>query len=290
MSSGSDTAIVPVELDTEVLARRLDVSVHRGDGLLICEFEPAGEEPSSFSSFYADVRRALLRLRSAQSVAGLCQAAVEQIRALTGYDRVVAYRFDGDGGPGEVIAEDVAQGWEPWLGLWFPASDVPPQARRLYLQNWIRVIADVDDEGVALLPPLRPGTRRPLDLSGAALRTVSGYHLEYLRNIGVRASMSVSLIKDGWLWGMIACHAGTSRWLGPDQRAACEMFGIALSLQLAEAEDGQRAAGEARARTFFRQILDADSDADLALRQVPGRQVRPALRPGRRRQLLRAFR
>jgi light-regulated signal transduction histidine kinase (bacteriophytochrome) len=254
--SGTDTAVVPVELGAGADARRLEVSVHRGDGLLICEFEPSSDDPFRFSSFYAGVRRALLRLEGAQSVAGLCQAAVRQIRAVTGYERVVAYRFDGDG-PGEVIAEDVAQGWEPWLGLWFPASDVPPQARRLYLRNWIRVIADVDDEGAGLLPPLRPGTQRPLDLSGSVLRTVSGYHLEYLRNIGVRASMSVSLIKDGRLWGLIACHSGTSRWLRLDQRAACELVGIALSLQFEGLEARQRAAGQARARTVFRQVLDA---------------------------------
>ena len=181
---------------------------------------------------------------------------MRQVRAFTGYDRVVAYRFDGDG-PGEVIAEDVTPGWEPWLGLWFPAIDVPPQARRLYLQNWIRVIADVDDPGAALVPPLLPGTQRPLDLAGSALRTVSGYHLEYLRNIGVRGSMSISLIKDGRLWGLIACHSGTPRRLTADQRAACELFGIALSLQLGGVEDRQRAAGEAEARRVLRQVIDA---------------------------------
>ena len=181
---------------------------------------------------------------------------MRQVRAFTGYDRVVAYRFDGDG-PGEVIAEDVAPGWEPWLGLWFPAIDVPPQARRLYLQNWIRVIADVDDRGAALIPPQRPGTQRPLDLSGSALRTVSSYHLEYLRNVGVRGSMSLSLIQDGRLWGLIACHSGTPRRLSADQRAACEMFGIALSLQLSAVEDRQRAAGEAEARRVLQQIIDA---------------------------------
>ena len=226
-------AIVPVQLEEREQGYQLEVSVYRGDGLVICEFEPPADEPFRFSSFYPGVRRALLQLESTRTVAGLCQAAVRQLRAFTGYDRVVAYRFDGDG-PGEVIAEDAAPGWEPWLGLWFPAIDVPPQARRLYLRNWIRVIADVDDHGAALVPPLRPGAQRPLDLSGSALRTVSSYHLEYLRNIGVRGSMSVSLIKDGRLWGLIACHSGVPRRLTADQRAACEMFGIALSLQLDE--------------------------------------------------------
>jgi len=252
----SVAAIVPVQLEQRATGHQLEVSVHRADGLVICEFEPAADQPFRFSSLYPGVRRALLRLESARTVKDLCQAAVRQMRAFTGYHRVVAYRFDGDG-PGEVIAEDAAPGWEPWLGLWFPAIDVPPQARRLYLRNWIRVIADVDDRGAALIPPLRPGTPRPLDLSGSVLRTVSGYHLEYLRNIGVRGSMSVSLIKDGRLWGLIACHSGEPRRLTADQRAACEMFGIALSLQLDSITDRQRAAREAEARRVLRELAAA---------------------------------
>jgi two-component system, chemotaxis family, sensor kinase Cph1 len=252
----SVAAIVPVQLEEGKAGYQLEASVHRGDGLVICEFEPPADQPFRFSSFYPGARRALLQLEGTRTVTGLCEAAVRQVRAFTGYDRVVAYRFDGDG-PGEVIAEDVAPGWEPWLGLWFPAIDVPPQARRLYLQNWIRVIADVDDRGAALVPPLRPGPQRPLDLSGAALRTVSSYHLEYLRNIGVRGSMSLSLIQDGRLWGLIACHSGTPRRLTADQRAACEMFGIALSLQLDAVEDRQRAAGKAEARGVLQQMVAA---------------------------------
>ena len=248
--------IVSVLLEEREAGYQLEVSVHRGDGLVICEFEPSADEPFRFVSFYPGVRRALLQLEGTRTVADLCQAAVRQVRAFTGYDRVVAYRFDGDG-PGEVIAEDAAPGWEPWLGLWFPAIDVPPQARRLYLRNWIRVIADVDDRGAALIPPLRPGTQRPLDLSGSALRTVSGYHLEYLRNIGVRGSMSVSLIKDGRLWGLLACHSGVPRRLTVDQRAACEMFGIALSLRLDAIEDRQRAADQAEAQRILRQMAAA---------------------------------
>jgi two-component system, chemotaxis family, sensor kinase Cph1 len=249
-------AIVPIRLEEGAAGYQLEASVYRGDGLVICEFEPPADQPFRFSSFYPGVRRALLQLEGTQTVTALCRAAVRQVRAFAGYDRVVAYRFDGDG-PGQVIAEDVAPGREPWLGLWFPAIDVPPQARQLYLRKWIRVIADVDDPGAALVPPLRPGLERPLDLSGAALRTVSGYHLEYLRNIGVRASMSVSLIQDGRLWGLIACHSGEPRQLTADQRAACEMFGIALSLRLESVEERQRAARQAAARRVLRLLTGA---------------------------------
>ncbi|ARF74236.1 histidine kinase [Kitasatospora albolonga] len=230
----ASSGVLSLSLERDGQARLFDVTVHRVAELLVLEFEPrAADGPFVFQNFYPRVRRALHRLQGAADVTECCAAAVREVQALTGYDRVVAYRFDGAEGPGQVIAEARTEGREPWLGLWFPASDIPPQARRLYARNWIRVIGDVDDATVGLLPGLREGTGEPLDLSGSVLRTVSGYHLEYLRNIGVASSMSVSLLHDGELWGLIACHGDEPRRLTPEVRAACEFFGIALSLQLA---------------------------------------------------------
>ncbi|MBV2357059.1 GAF domain-containing protein [Streptomyces sp. J2-1] len=244
-----------------------DLSVHRREGLVVLEFEPrdAGEE-FRFAGFYQGVRRALRRLRSAGTVLECCRTAVGEVRRLTGFDRVVAYRFDGLDGPGEVVAEDVDGDWEPWLGLWFPATDVPPQARRLYEENWIRVICDVDDPTAGLFPALRPATGEPLDLSGAALRTVSGFHLEYLRNIGVGSSMSVSLLREGRLWGLIACHGAGPTWLPPEVRSACELFGAAFSMQLAAIEERERADAlerSGRDAAAVAELLDADVDASL---------------------------
>ncbi|TXS55540.1 ATP-binding protein [Streptomyces sp. t39] len=221
--------------------QRFDVSAHRRDGLLVLEFEPRDGAHFGFSSFYQGVRRALGRLRAATATEDCCRIAAHEMRALTGFDRVVVYRFDGEDGPGEVIAEDVCDAWEPWLGLWFPATDIPPQARRLYRENWIRAIADVDDPTVGLHPAVRPATGAPLDLSQSALRTVSEFHLEYLRNIGVRSSMSVSVLLEGRLWGLIACHGAAPLRLAPEVRSACEMFGSAFSMQLAAIGERQRA-------------------------------------------------
>ncbi|MFG3657322.1 ATP-binding protein [Streptomyces sp. NPDC047706] len=219
---------------------QVDVSAHRRDGLLVLEFEPRTGGAPGFSTFYQGIRRALAGLRGAGTVADCCRIAAREMRALTGFDRVVVYRFDEEDGPGEVVAEDVTPGWEPWLGLWFPATDIPPQARRLYRENWIRVICDVEDTTVGLHPPVRAATGAPLDLSQAALRTVSGFHLEYLRNIGVRSSMSVSVLREGRLWGLIACHGAGPVRLPPEVRSACEMFGTAFSLQLALIEERER--------------------------------------------------
>ncbi|MFT9670215.1 ATP-binding protein [Streptomyces rhizosphaericola] len=228
------SGVFSLSLERDGQARLFDMTVHRAADLLVLEFEPrSAEGPFVFQNFYPRVRSALHRLQGAADVTECCAAAVREVRALTGYDRVVAYRFDGADGPGQVIAEARGEGREPWLGLWFPASDIPPQARRLYTRNWIRVIGDVEDATVGLLPEVREGTGEPLDLSGSTLRTVSGYHLEYLRNIGVASSMSVSLLHERELWGLIACHGDAPRRLTPEVRAACEFFGIALSLQLA---------------------------------------------------------
>lgn len=249
-------------------ARLFDVTVHRVAELLVLEFEPrSAEAPFVFQNFYPRVRRALHRLQGATGVTECCAAAVREVQALTGYDRVVAYRFDGADGPGQVVAEVRNEGREPWLGLWFPATDIPPQARRLYARNWIRVIGDVDDATVGLLPELREGADEPLDLSGSILRTVSGYHLEYLRNIGVASSMSVSLLHDGELWGLIACHGDEPRRLTPEVRAACEFFGIALSLQLAavaEREQADELSGYRRAlATLLARLSSQEPDALL---------------------------
>ncbi|MEU4164294.1 ATP-binding protein [Actinoplanes sp. NPDC026670] len=241
------TAMMPVTTTAEAGAGRFDVTVHRSDGMLVLEFEPAGAA-RDFPAIYTPIRQALIRLQMAGTVVEACRAAVREVRAITGYDRVVAYRFESLDGPGEVIAEDVADGWEPWLGLWFPATDIPPQARRLYERNWIRVIADADDATARL--------SGPLDLSMSVLRTVSPFHLEYLRNIGVRSSMSVSLLSGGRLWGLIACHGRAVTALSPQVRAACEFFGVALSLHLAALRERDGASARDRSRTLIARLLE----------------------------------
>ncbi|OIK29227.1 ATP-binding protein [Streptomyces malaysiense] len=266
-TDGASAVGFPVPAGPDGHRSLFDVSVHRRDTLVLVEFEPHDPERAARSGgFYERARRALNRLRSATTVADCCQAAVAEVRALTGFERVVAYRFDGFDGPGEVLAESVADGWEPWLGLWFPATDIPPQARRLYEENWIRAIADVDDATARLVPPVREATDTPLDLSGAALRTVSEFHLEYLRNIGVRSSMSVSLLKDGRLWGLIACHGAAPAPVAPAVRSACELFGAAFSMQLAAIEERERADALERAgrdAAGLAALLDVDVDASL---------------------------
>jgi diguanylate cyclase (GGDEF)-like protein/PAS domain S-box-containing protein len=130
---------------------------------------------------------------------------VTPMRIFTGFDRVMVYRFDANW-DGEVIAESRVETASSYLGLHFPASDIPPQARRLYTCNMVREVADIEDQSVSVLPALNPVSKEPLDMTYSILRSFSPVHIEYLKNMGVQATMSISLLQDGQLWGLIVCH------------------------------------------------------------------------------------
>ncbi len=181
------------------------------------------------------VRPMIARTRGARSVTEMCRTAALQVRLFTGFDRVMIYRFHPDHS-GEVIAEAARPGMETYLGLRYPASDIPKQARDLYRRNMLRLIADVDDKVV----PIRTKEReadQPLDLSLSGLRAVSPIHLEYLRNMGVHASMSISIMRRGELWGLIACHHETPRPLTYEQRSTAELYGEIFAFVLEQLEN-----------------------------------------------------
>jgi len=209
--------------------KRYDVSIHVTQQTIVLEFEPA-DPSTSANDEVVQVQHAIHRIGSAKTVGETLQFAVRFVKALTGYDRVMAYRFLPDGS-GEVAAESVQNGMTPFLNLRYPASDIPRQARALYVRTPIRVIADVQDDGTPIAPE---GDGNLLDLSDAVLRNVSSIHLEYLRNMGVGASMSVSLVVDNDLWGLIACHHNTPKLLTQPTRNALALFGQILSLVLRE--------------------------------------------------------
>lgn len=210
-----------------------DVKLHRSGERLVVELEPLGRL-STFPLTYQSTRAAMARLAAAGSVQELADQLVKEIRAVLGFDRVMVYRFDEDWN-GEVIAEDRRPDLNSFAGLHYPASDIPAQARRLYTINWTRLIADVHYAPVPLHPVLDPGTGAPLDLSFSTLRSVSPIHLEYLGNMGVGASMSLSLVRDEELWGLVACHhySGSHR-PSHDARAAAEFLGQVASQLVGE--------------------------------------------------------
>ncbi|MGY1714171.1 SpoIIE family protein phosphatase [Geodermatophilus sp. SYSU D01106] len=227
----------------------LDLVLSRSGDLLVTEWEPVAGAEQAGAAWHRRLPTVLQRLSAPTSLEGLTGVLAREVRALTGFDRVMVYRFDAEWN-GEVVAEDRRPDLEPFLGLHYPASDIPAQARALYATNWMRLIPDATYTPVPLEPPLVPGTGRPLDLSGAMLRSVSPVHLEYLANMGVTASMSVSLLDRGRLWGLIACHSysGAHRPSYAD-RTAAEFLGRTASLLLhttVEAGDRDAAVGVTR--------------------------------------------
>jgi len=162
-------------------------------------------------------------VQAAADVQACCAAAAVALRTATGFDRAMVYRFLPDES-GEVVAEDARAGLESFLGLHYPASDIPRQARELYRRNWLRTIPDIEYVPAPLQPPLNPRTGQTVDMSHCALRSVSPIHVEYLRNMGVCASMSASIVCQDKLWGMLVLHHYAPHHVSAELRVACETF------------------------------------------------------------------
>lgn len=219
-------------------------------------------DQGAFDHQFILVSRTIARLQATTGLRDACHILVQEVRNFTDFDRVMIYKFHKDG-HGEVIAEARAPDQESFLGLHYPASDIPQQARRLYIQNWLRIIADVNYTPAPLIPTINPITNAPLDLSHAVLRSVSPVHLQYLQNMGVTASMSISLVHEGQLWGLIACHNRTPKQLTYQTRTACELLGVVMSLQLVTKELGEDATEETRRRQIYARLLHAVAEDGL---------------------------
>ena len=237
-----------------VTDRPLDASAHRVDGNLIVEFE-AGEPGDPFvADPLGAVQLMVDGFASAESLNALCQMATASVRRVAQYDRVMIYRFMADSS-GWVIAESRAPELAPFLDLHYPAADIPQQARVLYLKSWLRLITQVDYEPAVLTPTLNPRTGKQLDMSFAILRDVSPIHRQYLRNMGIDASMSISIIVAGRLWGLIACHHNSPRLLPRHLRAVCELFGSMFSLQLEAREKSEQFEARLASRKILQELM-----------------------------------
>lgn len=236
--------------ETNIARPPLAVVAHRHGSVALVELEPALGTADVFSSLYPLVRTFLRGLQDADSVDDLVSLAVDEIRRITGFGRTLVRRFDATG-HGHVIAEACGAGYAPWLGLHFPASDLPAEARALYLQNRIQLVADAAYAPVPLVPSLHPDTGRPTDLTWAALRSVPAAQRQQMKNRGACAAMSMAIVVRGQLWGILSCHHATPRLAPFEVRAACEHIAQMLSLQIEAREDR----AEAQYRLALRERL-----------------------------------
>jgi light-regulated signal transduction histidine kinase (bacteriophytochrome) len=232
-----------------------DVLVHRpaGGGLVI-EFEPAGEAVD----FARQVEKSLQRLLATYTLQALCDEAARVFRDVTGYDRVMIYRFDEDG-HGEVFSEHRRHDLEPYLGNRYPATDIPQIARRLYERNRVRVLIDITYTPVPIEPRLSPLTGAELDMSMCVLRSSSPIHVQYLRNMGVAATLVASIMVGGRLWGLVSCHHYVPRFAAFETRAVCELLAEALGTRIAALESFVQGQAEIAVRRLEQRMVEAIS-------------------------------
>ena len=230
-----------------------DALGHAWDGVIILECEAVERaEAPDFRHLYPLLGDFLLKVNQSQSVQSLAELAAYHVRMVTGFGRVMVYQFDRDG-HGHVMAESKEDDYHSYLGQRFPASDIPAQARELYALSRIRLIQDANYVPSPLVPGDNPVTGMRNDLSFAALRSVSPVHLQYMRNMGTLASMSVSLMVKGKLWGLISCHNEEACPLPFEKRTACEQLGQVLALCIESRED----ASELQFRLEVRRMMVA---------------------------------
>lgn len=228
-----------------------DIAIHMVDGLIIIEGEPSSDH--AYGDATGTVRGMIARLDSAPTIERFFNEGARQVRALTGFDRVMVYQFD-DSGSGAVVAESAKPGIGSFLGLHYPASDIPKQARELYKRSLLRVITDIDSVPVPIVPALNE-RRQPLNLSLSVLRSVSPIHIEYLRNMGVRASMSISILVEGELWGLVACHHYSPRCPSFERRSVAELFAQMFAMRIESRERKAMVDYEHRARDISDRLL-----------------------------------
>ncbi len=213
--------------------------LHQSSSVLILELEQVvAPKASNYFNSYHLVQQPIDKIHNTPNLQLLCQTVVEEVRRMIGFDRAIVYQFDATGA-GKVVAEDKAENLASLLGMHYPAADIPPQARKQFTMNLIRFIPDIHYQAVELIPECNPLTGRPLDLAFSLLRTVSPCHVQYLKNMNIGASMTVTLIKDRKLWGLIACHHRTAKYINYETRTACELVAKFVNLEIGYKQDSE---------------------------------------------------
>jgi two-component system, chemotaxis family, sensor kinase Cph1 len=261
-----------IKLTREGTTVTFDGIVHQNGEIIILELELSQASAKiDFFNFHKLVKTPVNKIQNTNTLDELCQAIAQEVKKITGFDRVMVYRFDEEGA-GTVIAEVANSELEPFLGLRYPATDIPKQAKYLYSLNFLRLIPNVTYEAVKITPQLNPRTNQPLDMSMSVLRSVSSLHTEYLANMGVAASMSISLLKNKQLWGLIACHHNTPKQIPYEIRTVCEFLGQVGSFELVAKEDNQDLDYKMKLKSMqskFIKIISQAEELEIGLTQNP---------------------
>ena len=263
-------ALQHMRLRSRETLKALEVTVHRSAGLVLLEIEHEERwAQEDWLELQRDLQHGVHALHKTKTVADLCDVATTVVQRLTAFDRCMVYRFDADW-HGEVVSETLSQHGAAcsYLGHHFPASDIPPQARRIFEVNWLRIIADVASEPLPLSSTRDPKTDEPFDLSATLLRSPAPVHLEYLRNMDVSASLTISLLQNGKLWGLVTCHHTVAKHVPLSVRLACEQVGRLVSANLvvkAQQEEQSLRRSLQQAISSLGQSLHESNPIELAL-------------------------
>lgn len=257
--------INPLALDISAghgATRHCNGIVHRApSGEIVLELEPLESTVrGDFFQFYHQIKNTLAKIQMTHTLTELCDLMVQEVKQITGFDRVMVYRFN-EQGDGRVIAEAKEPEMEAYLNLHYPNSDIPKQAKHLYTLTWLRLIPDVNYQPIGLVGSGAASAPAPLDMSYCALRAVSPIHIEYLKNMGVVSSMSISLMRQQQLWGLIACHHHTPKFLSYEIRTVCEFLGQLMSTELTGKEANENLDYRLRLKTLQGQFVERLSQA-----------------------------
>lgn len=217
-------------LEITLIDKNFQVTIHKSNSIYILEAEPQSAGKEQLANIYAQTIQFVSDMNNTRTLKDLCALVAEGTREITGYDRVMIYRFDADYN-GEIYAESRMEDLEPFLGLHYPHTDIPKQARELYMKNQIRLIADIGYEPVPIFT-IDDEPDKNLDLSLSVLRSTSPIHVEYLKNMGVGATLTISLIHHNRLWGLIACHHYSPKNISPEIRLAAKLQGQFITSQI----------------------------------------------------------
>lgn len=212
-----------------------------------------------FIDIYQRIKQGMQHINQCNSIDEVCATAAKLIKRMTGFDKVMIYRFD-ENWNGTVLAEDASDGMERYFGLTFPASDVPRPVRDMYLKNPYRLIPNREYEPARLYPLLNPVSNTFTNLLNADLRSVASVHLEYLKNMNVMASMSMRIVHQEKLWGLIACHHQQPKYLSFEDCSAVEMISTILSQKISTLQNTEGIQVRQHLTGLFASIVEQMAD------------------------------